>query len=80
MENSADVGSLLRHLAAGFGTRGRGVDKPHGRGRRPLTSAMASHGEALEVVAVTLALMAQEAAAEHQYAEYRGALQHARPI
>ena len=44
------------------------------------TSVAMAHDETMGVVVVTLALMAQEAAAKQQYASRRGAIEHIRPL
>ena len=79
MAQNLDVGSLLRHLVVGFGVRKDGGMTAKATMLPDAGVAMA-HDEAMGVVVVTLALMAQEAAAERQYASRRGAIEHIRPI
>jgi hypothetical protein len=74
-----DVGSLLRRLVVGFGTGKDNVGKT-AKTTMSKTGVAMAHDEAVGVVVVTLALMAQEAAAERQYASRRGAIEHIRPI
>jgi hypothetical protein len=78
MAESMDVGSLLRHLASGFGAAKQDLDinvKPS-----PKAKLAEAHDEAVGLVAVTLALMASEAAAEQQYLGRKEAISHIRPI
>jgi hypothetical protein len=79
MAQNLDVGSLLRQLVVGFGTR-KDDGKTTKATMMPKTGVAMAHDEAMGVVVVTLALMAQEAAAERQYASRRGAIEHIRPI
>ncbi len=78
MAESMDVGSLLRHLASGFGAGKQDLEmnvKPS-----PKAELAKVHDEAVGFVAVTLALMASEAAAEQQYLGRKEAISHIRPI
>ncbi len=79
MAQNIDVGSLLRHLIAGFG----GAKADAGRATMassPRAELARAHDDAIGVVVVTLALMASEAAAEQQYRNRRDAIEHIRPI
>jgi hypothetical protein len=80
MAQNLDVGSLLRQLVVGFGAGKDNVEKAAAATMMPKTGVAMAHDEAIGVVVVTLALMAQEAAAELQYASRRGAIEHIRPF
>jgi hypothetical protein len=79
MAQNMDIGSLLRQLVVGFGARKDNVAKAT-KAMGPKASVAMAHDEAIGVVVVTLALMAQEAAAEQQYASRREAIEHIRPL
>jgi vacuolar-type H+-ATPase subunit D/Vma8 len=80
MAQNLDVGSLLRQLVGGFAAGEDTVGKTAQSTMKPKTSVAVAHDEAMGVVVVTLALMAQEAAAERQYASRRNAIEHIRPL
>jgi hypothetical protein len=80
MAQNMDIGSLLRQLVVGFGAGKDNVAKATKATMKPKAGVAMAHDEAIGVVVVTLALMAQEAAAEQQYTSRRGAIEHIRPL
>lgn len=76
MAQKMDVGSLFRQLVASVGARKDGVRKA----LRSKTEMTVSRDEAMGIVVITLALMAQQAAEAKHYADQRQAVEHSRPI
>ena len=79
MAQNMDVGSLLRHLANGFGAGKHDVKGAMNVNVGQKTVTM-THDQAVSYVVVTLALMAQEAAEERQYVNRKDAIEHIRPL